>query len=158
MNQNAKMDDGKIRPSLVPTQIIRDISLVREYGNTKYGDSENWKTVEKIRYIDALLRHMLEFIDDPYSVDTESRIPHYKHMACNMAFLCEMLRDGDVGSKTDEIKRIRRISECACADIHSCDECICVTCRLSGDAKPFCCQPRYRSEKIDLCASHSDNN
>lgn len=26
-----------------------------------------------------------------HPVDTESGIPHYKHMACNMAFICEML-------------------------------------------------------------------
>ena len=33
--QRAKADAGKIRPSLVPVQIIRDIAEVREYGNRK---------------------------------------------------------------------------------------------------------------------------
>lgn len=88
---SAKADAGKLQISLCPTQIIRDIAVVRAYGNKKYGSSENWKTVEMRRYVDALLRHTLEFVDNPESVDSESGIPHYKHMACNMAFICEMM-------------------------------------------------------------------
>lgn len=91
-NQAVKADAGKLRPTLVPTQIIRDIAIVREYGNNKYGSSENWKEVEIERYRDALCRHLLAYLDDPKSVDEESGIEHYKHMACNMAFLCEMER------------------------------------------------------------------
>jgi len=60
------------------------------YGTRKYKDPENWKRVEIRRYRDALYRHMLAYLDDPESVDEESGIPHYKHMACNMAFICEM--------------------------------------------------------------------
>lgn len=91
-SQEAKADKGKLRIGLVPTQIIRDIAEVREYGNKKYGSPDNWKNVEPYRYVDALLRHTLAFMDDPESVDEESGIPHYKHMACNMAFLCEMYK------------------------------------------------------------------
>ena len=87
-----KADAGKLQISLVPTQIIRDIAEVRMYGNNKYGSPDNWKTVELRRYIDALLRHTLAFMDDIDSVDAESGIAHYKHMACNMAFICEMMR------------------------------------------------------------------
>lgn len=89
-DQTAKQDDGKLKLTLVPTQIIRDIAEVREYGNRKYGDKDNWKTVEPERYRDALYRHFLAYLEDPSSIDEESGIPHYKHMACNMAFLCEM--------------------------------------------------------------------
>lgn len=96
-NQRAKHDAGKLRPSLVPTQIIWDIAEVREYGNRKYGDPQSWRQVELERYVDALYRHMLAFIEDHDSVDEESGIPHYKHMACNMAFLCEMLRRANNG-------------------------------------------------------------
>lgn len=92
-DQNAKRDEGKLQLSLVPSQIIRDIAEVRMYGNKKYGNPENWRTVESKRYVDALYRHFLAFVDDPFSVDEESGIPHYKHMACNMAFLCEMMKD-----------------------------------------------------------------
>lgn len=89
-DQTAKADAGKIRPTLVPTQLVRDVAVVREYGNRKYGSADNWKQVEIERYRDALCRHLLAYIDNPTSVDEESGIPHYKHMACNMAFICEM--------------------------------------------------------------------
>lgn len=90
-DQQAKADAGKLELDLVPTQIFRDIAEVRMYGNRKYHDPGNWKTVELRRYINALLRHTLEFVDDLHSVDSESGILHYKHMACNMAFICEMM-------------------------------------------------------------------
>ena len=89
----AKSDAGKPRISLVPTQIIRDIAAVREYGTNKYGSADNWKNVEEQRYIDALLRHTLAYMDDPHGTDAESGLPHLSHIACNVAFLCEMRRD-----------------------------------------------------------------
>lgn len=94
MDQSAKSDAGKLELSLVPTQIIRDVAQVRMYGAKKYHNPDNWKKVEMQRYVNALYRHFLAFIDDPASVDEESGIPHYKHMACNMAFICEMMKQG----------------------------------------------------------------
>lgn len=88
--QTAKADAGKPKLSLVPSQIIYDIAEVREYGNRKYGDPDNWKTVEKERYRDAAYRHFLAYLKDPNGVDEESGIKHLKHLACNIAFLCEM--------------------------------------------------------------------
>lgn len=90
-NQEAKADAGKLQIRLVPTQIIRDIAQVREYGVEKYKDPDNWKRVELERYIDAMLRHTLAFLDDPFGVDEESEIPHYKHAECNWAFISEIL-------------------------------------------------------------------
>lgn len=104
-DQSAKADAGKLQISLVPTQIVKDIAEVRMYGNRKYGDSENWKSVEVRRYIDALLRHTLEFVRDLNSVDAESGIAHYKHMACNMAFICEMM-GGNVPQKCESVEDI----------------------------------------------------
>ena len=104
-DQTAKADAGKLQLSLVPTQIVKDIAEVRMYGNRKYGDPDNWKTVEMRRYIDALLRHTLEFVADPNSVDSESGIAHYKHMACNMAFICEMMA-GNVPQKCETVEDI----------------------------------------------------
>lgn len=91
MNQEAKADDGKLELDLVPRQIIRDIAEIRMYGNRKYGDPDNWKTVELRRYINAMLRHTLAFLDDMNGVDTESGLAHYKHACCNWAFICEMM-------------------------------------------------------------------
>ena len=84
---------GKLELSYVPSQIIRDIAEVRMYGNAKYKDPDNWRVVPTKQWVDALYRHMLEFIDNPRGVDSESGIPHYKHMACNLAFICELMKE-----------------------------------------------------------------
>lgn len=90
--QEAKSDAGKPRLSLVPPQIIYDIARVREYGNQKYGDPENWRTVEMERYVDAMFRHLLAFVADPDGRDEESGLPHLWHLECNAAFLSEMMK------------------------------------------------------------------
>ena len=92
-NQTAKADAGKARLSLVPFQIVYDIARVREHGTIKYHDPNNWKQVEPSRYVDALLRHTLAFAEDNQSLDAESGLPHLWHAACNLAFLCEMLKE-----------------------------------------------------------------
>lgn len=91
-DQSVKADAGKPRISLVPMQILFDIARIREYGNAKYPDGgpDNWKQVEPERYREAALRHMLRYIDDPQGLDEESGLPHLAHLACNIAFLCEL--------------------------------------------------------------------
>ena len=90
--KEAKADSGKYRPSLVPSQMIRDVAAVREYGVKKYGDPDNWKRVERQRYVDAMYRHMLAFVDDPTGLDEESGLPHLWHIECNAAFLAELYK------------------------------------------------------------------
>ena len=85
--QDAKADKGKIRPTLVPPEVIWAIAVIREYGNQKYGDPENWKDVEVERYFDSFIRHVLLFWKDPYGYDEESGFPHLWHILCNGAFL-----------------------------------------------------------------------
>lgn len=97
--QSAKADDGKAKLTLVPRDIIYAIARVREYGTKKYHDPNNWKKVEPERYKDAMFRHMLAYLDDPYGFDEESGLPHLWHLACNVAFLCEMYHDEYVGNK-----------------------------------------------------------
>ena len=91
-DQTIKADAGKPRLSLVPTEIINQIARVREYGINKYpnGGPNNWKKVELDRYRDAAYRHLLAYIADPKGVDEESGLPHLAHLACNVAFLCEL--------------------------------------------------------------------
>ena len=89
-NQEAKADNGKPQLRLVPTEITNCIAKVRMYGMEKYKDPENWKRVEKERYIDAMYRHLLEYVKDNKSIDEESGLPHLWHLACNVAFLCEL--------------------------------------------------------------------
>lgn len=89
-SQTAKADAGKLQLTLVPRQIIRDIAVIRMYGNQKYHDPENWRQVSAERYRDAAFRHFLAYLDDPNGTDEESGFPHLWHLACNIAFLCEM--------------------------------------------------------------------
>lgn len=88
--QEAKADAGKPKLTLVPRKMLPMIARVREYGTEKYGNSENWRKVEIQRYRDAAFRHFLAYLDDPQGVDEESGLPHLAHLACNIAFLCEM--------------------------------------------------------------------
>lgn len=99
MNQQIKADNGKPRLTLVPTKILTMIARVREYGVAKYGDKENWRKVEIERYRDAMYRHMIAYINDPTGVDEESGLPHLSHLACNVAFLCELEEIDDGRSK-----------------------------------------------------------
>lgn len=94
-DQEAKKDAGKPRLSLVPRRIIWDIADVREFAvQTKYKDPDNWKRVEIERYRDAAYRHFMKYLDDPGGVDDESGLPHLSHLACNIAFLCELEQNG----------------------------------------------------------------
>ena len=91
-DQTAKADAGKPQLTLVPRRILFDIARIREYGNAKYpeGGPENWRQVDPQRYRDAAFRHLCAYLDDPAGVDDESGLPHLWHLACNIAFLCEM--------------------------------------------------------------------
>lgn len=90
-DQTVKADKGKPRLSLVPSEIIRCIARIREYGQEKYGEqADHWDEVEIERYRDAAYRHLLNYIDAPKAVDAESGLPHLWHLACNIAFLCEL--------------------------------------------------------------------
>lgn len=87
-----KYDQGKPRLDLVPPALIEAVGIVLTYGIEKYGDGETWRTVEPHRYRAALMRHLCEYLRNPASVDDESGYPHLWHMACNIAFLCELER------------------------------------------------------------------
>lgn len=88
--QEVKADKGKPKLTLVPRKMLPMIAEVREYGTLKYGDSENWRNVEIERYRDAAFRHFLSYLNDPRGLDEESGLSHLAHLACNIAFLCEL--------------------------------------------------------------------
>ena len=72
------------------------VAAVRQYGvEVKYPETgvNGWRTIGKERIRDAMYRHLLRYLDDPDGVDEESGLPHLWHLACNVAFLCE-LEDG----------------------------------------------------------------
>lgn len=92
-DQNCKKDAGKPQLTLVPQQIIYDIARVREFGIEKYHERDSWKRVDIQRYRDAAYRHFLAYLADPQGVDEESGLTHLSHLACNIAFLCDMEKD-----------------------------------------------------------------
>ena len=93
-DQTAKKDKGKPRLTLVPMQILWDVAEVREWAvQNKYHDPDNWKNVEIPRYREALLRHVLRYIQDPDGVDEETGLSHLAHVATNAAFLCELEKE-----------------------------------------------------------------
>lgn len=87
-DQSAKADKGKLELSLVNPQLVKAVAEVRMYGTEKYGDSENWRKVEPKRYVDALYRHLLAYIEGN-EIDEESGLSHLAHMACNISFLLD---------------------------------------------------------------------
>jgi len=79
---------GKPKLSLVPLfPISKAIWEVRKYGNNKYpnGGPDNWKTVPKEEYKEAITRHTIKWSDGEW-LDEESGLPHIYHIACNVAF------------------------------------------------------------------------
>lgn len=91
--EGAKHDEGKLKLSRVPPEIIDAIATVRDFGFQKYGAAENWRSISPDRWHEALLRHTREIWNDPCHVDTESGLPSLWHLATNAAFLCACLRD-----------------------------------------------------------------
>lgn len=86
-DQTAKRDGGKLPLTLTPLEIIEAVAAIRQFGTEKYGDPENWRNVSKDRYKDALFRHLVAYLREPYGMDFESNLPHLYHIACNVAFL-----------------------------------------------------------------------
>jgi hypothetical protein len=92
-----KYDQGKPRLDLVPPAIIMAVGAVRSHGVKKYGENDGWRQVEPKRYRAALMRHLCDYLRNPQETDAESGLPHLWHMACNVAFLCEL--HGEWGGK-----------------------------------------------------------
>lgn len=106
-DQTAKADNGKLRLTLVPPEIIEAVAVIRGYGVNKYpnGGVDNWKQVEKERYRDAAYRHFLAYLREPGGMDSESGLPHLWHCVCNFAFLCALETADGTLPKPQEIKR-----------------------------------------------------
>lgn len=90
--EGAKHDDGKLKLSRVPPEIIDAIAATRHYGYEKYGEAENWESITPDRWHEALLRHAREMWNDPYHIDEESGLPSLWHLATNAAFLCACMQ------------------------------------------------------------------
>jgi len=77
MSEEGRKDDrGKLRVSLLPMNVLREIIEVFEHGAKKYGD-DNWYKVKNpdVRYGDAAFRHV--FLEE--GPDPESGVDHLAH-------------------------------------------------------------------------------
>lgn len=99
--EGAKYDDGKLRYSTIPPEVLDAIAAVRDYGYKKYGEAENWRSIKPERWHEALLRHVRAMWDDPLHIDEESGLPSLWHVATNVAFLCACFD----GMQREEISR-----------------------------------------------------
>nr|DAJ41252.1 MAG TPA: hypothetical protein [Caudoviricetes sp.] len=98
MIEGTKDDNGKLKLSRVPPELIEAVARVRDFGDRKYTDPENWKHIAPERWHEALLRHVLAIWNDPMHIDEESGLPSLWHVACNAAFLCA--QDNEVNPYT----------------------------------------------------------
>ena len=108
-DQNAKADNGKLQLTLVPPELIEAVAVIRMYGNMKYHDPDNWETVEKERYRDALCRHLLAYLKEPYGMDFESGLPHLYQLVCNGAFLVALeMADGTLPTAQEALQKMNK--------------------------------------------------
>lgn len=86
----AKHDEGKPNWNLNLWRAAEKVVRVREMGVKKYGDPDNWQSVDKAneRYRAAAMRHLVADMRGEY-LDEESGLPHLAHAACNLFFLLE---------------------------------------------------------------------
>lgn len=87
-----KADGGKVRPTLLLKSMpnaIKEILEVLEIGAKKYSE-DNWKKVEKSRYEDAVLRHLVLQYLAGEKLDNETKKHHLAHAACCILFMLEL--------------------------------------------------------------------
>ncbi len=81
-----KYDKGKPRMDLIPGSCYKSLANVLTFGAKTYKPN-SWQGVEPNRYVAALLRHLVEYMEDPQAVDPESGLLHIEHALCNAMFL-----------------------------------------------------------------------
>ena len=79
-----KNDGGKLDWTLLPLDSVSDVVTVLELGKRKYG-FENWKNVEKERYVKAAFRHLVAYAMGE-EIDPESGKSHMAHLSCCALF------------------------------------------------------------------------
>ena len=80
-----KFDQGKLLWNLVPWEEMKSVVRVLMSGAKKYSP-DNWMYVDKERYRDAIMRHVIDY-QGGESTDPDSGEPHLAHVVCNALFL-----------------------------------------------------------------------
>tara|TARA_A100000164_G_C21894895_1_gene767362 strand:+ start:905 stop:1192 length:288 start_codon:yes stop_codon:yes gene_type:complete len=85
--QGIKNDNEKPDYSLVPFAAMDDVVRCLTHGARKYS-RDNWKYIEKNRYIAASLRHISKHSQGEV-YDPDSNLPHLSHAICSLFFVLE---------------------------------------------------------------------
>lgn len=88
-----KNDQGKRRFDLIPGGALRDVVDVLGFGARTY-DAWNWLHVPdwRLRYFNALNRHVDAWWTDGEWLDPDSGLPHLAHATVNAMFLLTLGR------------------------------------------------------------------
>ena len=84
----SKKPEGKPELGLVYMSTLVAIAKVRRFGINKHGNSEDWRTTSETAHQDAMLRHLMAYIDGE-ELDPESGEPHLAHMITTAGFEIE---------------------------------------------------------------------
>jgi len=93
-NTGIKHDSQKIKFSLIPKGVLRDVVCVLTDGGKRYGD-DNWQRVPNARqrYFDAASRHLDSWWSGEH-VDPDSGRSHLAHVIANAMFLLWLEKNG----------------------------------------------------------------
>lgn len=92
-DQAAKQDRGKVRWSLLLAHMPRaleSVIAVRAYGESKYGTSESWKTVEPERYLEAAQRHLVAAFKGERMNAEDGGVNHIAQAVVDLLFALEI--------------------------------------------------------------------
>lgn len=85
-----KSDNGKLKWSLLPFAEMKDVVKVLMKGAEKYSPG-NWQNCDDLtRYKDALMRHVVSYVEGDKIDKIEEGgdgLPHLAHAICNCLFL-----------------------------------------------------------------------
>lgn len=104
-----KLDNGKLRYSLIPPEALEELAKVMTFGAEKYTPN-GWKSVPeaKERYMDALFRHIEKYRKGE-KFDNESNISHLSHALTNIAFLIWFEKNQE---ESNPCNKLRELMEC----------------------------------------------
>lgn len=88
--EGRKDDQGKVDWTLLPIDGLREVVLVLEHGERKYG-RDNWRQVEhgRIRYLKAAFRHAFAYAKGEQT-DPETGLHHLAHLTCCCLFILDL--------------------------------------------------------------------
>ena len=101
---------------LIPTSALIGLGRVLTHGAIKYSPN-SWQNVEYERYIGALIRHLVAFMDDPSGRDSDSGLYHTEHLLANAVFLNDAVMHGRIPCKLSNKGRLNPDAESTAANV-----------------------------------------